>query len=138
MKTFAGSLVVLISSTISSVAFAAEMKWTLTNPTGKEYRDEVVRLKVDLPQAARQGEYRVKVDGKEVPCQAGEADGRKWLFVVASLGADESIEYTVDRIGTERHHLSGRAKDLASAAVFLSLLLAGITWGIVIWERVTG
>ena len=46
-----------------------------------------------------------------------------------------AIEYTVDRIGTDHHHLSGGAKDLASAAVFLSLLLVGVTWGIVIWQR---
>ncbi|MDH5255107.1 MAG: diacylglycerol kinase, partial [Gammaproteobacteria bacterium] len=42
---------------------------------------------------------------------------------------------TVDRIGDEQHRLSGQAKDLGSAAVFLSLLLAALVWGTVAWER---
>lgn len=49
-----------------------------------------------------------------------------------------AIEYTVDRIGTDRHHLSGKAKDLASAAVFLSVLLACAVWGVAIWNRLSG
>jgi diacylglycerol kinase (ATP) len=42
------------------------------------------------------------------------------------------IELVVDRIGTERHHLSGFAKDVASAAVFCSLVLLGSTWILVL------
>ena len=41
---------------------------------------------------------------------------------------NSAIEAVVDRIGLERHELSGRAKDLASAAVSLSLIIAGIVW----------
>jgi diacylglycerol kinase (ATP) len=37
---------------------------------------------------------------------------------------NSAIETVVDRIGMERHELSGRAKDLGSAAVFSSILLA--------------
>ncbi|MGL5390479.1 MAG: diacylglycerol kinase, partial [Shewanella sp.] len=33
-----------------------------------------------------------------------------------------------DRVGSEIHPLSGQAKDIASAAVFLSLMLCGMTW----------
>jgi len=51
---------------------------------------------------------------------------------------NSAIEHAVDRIGTDHHPLSGAAKDLASAAVFLSLLLAGLTWGAVLWERFAG
>lgn len=39
-----------------------------------------------------------------------------------------AIEVTVDRIGSERHALSGRAKDIGSAAVFTALVLAGVVW----------
>ncbi|MFC1495003.1 diacylglycerol kinase [Thermodesulfobacteriota bacterium] len=46
-----------------------------------------------------------------------------------------AIEATVDRVGTERHELSGRAKDLGSASVFLSICIASITWLLVILER---
>jgi len=38
------------------------------------------------------------------------------------------VEAAIDRIGEERHDLSGRAKDLGSAAVLLTMLLVLITW----------
>lgn len=41
---------------------------------------------------------------------------------------NSAIEATVDRVGLERHELSGRAKDIGSAAVMLSLIWAGATW----------
>jgi diacylglycerol kinase (ATP) len=41
----------------------------------------------------------------------------------------------VNRIGQEPHDLSGRAKDLGSAAVFLSLLLVVLVWVLVLFDR---
>ncbi len=41
---------------------------------------------------------------------------------------NSAIEAVVDRIGLERHELSGRAKDLGSAAVTLSLIIAALVW----------
>jgi len=41
---------------------------------------------------------------------------------------NSAIEAIVDRIGIEHHELSGRAKDLGSAAVMLALFIAGIVW----------
>ncbi len=41
---------------------------------------------------------------------------------------NSAVEATVDRIGVEYHPLSGLAKDYCSAAVMLSLTLAGIVW----------
>jgi diacylglycerol kinase (ATP) len=46
---------------------------------------------------------------------------------------NSAIEATVDRIGLERHQLSGLAKDIGSAAVFLSLLLLAVIWFRVHW-----
>ncbi len=46
---------------------------------------------------------------------------------------NSGIEAVVDRIGTEHHELSGLAKDLGSAAVFLSLTLVGIIWVLVLF-----
>ncbi|MDT8399472.1 MAG: diacylglycerol kinase [Pseudomonadales bacterium] len=43
-----------------------------------------------------------------------------------------AIEAVVDRIGNEAHDLSGLAKDLGSAAVFTSLLLVLLIWGIIL------
>ncbi len=56
------------------------------------------------------------------------------LVLVLEL-VNSSIEAVVDRIGPERHPLSGMAKDLAAAAVFLCVLLAGVVWGSALWER---
>lgn len=41
---------------------------------------------------------------------------------------NSSIEAAVDRISLDHHRLSGRAKDLGSAAVFLALMLCILTW----------
>ncbi len=50
------------------------------------------------------------------------------LVLVVEL-LNSAIEAAIDRIGPELHELSGRAKDLGSAAVLLSLLLAVGVWG---------
>lgn len=51
-----------------------------------------------------------------------------WLVVIVEV-LNSAIEAVVDRIGSEHHELSGRAKDLGSAAVFLSLALNLVIWG---------
>jgi len=47
---------------------------------------------------------------------------------------NSAIEAAIDRIGPEFHELSGRAKDLGSAAVLLSLLLAAGVWVSLLWS----
>ncbi len=51
---------------------------------------------------------------------------------------NSGLEAIVDRIGTDRHELSGRAKDLASAAVFLSIVLVCAVWLLVLGPRYLG
>ncbi|ELK5319055.1 TPA: diacylglycerol kinase [Vibrio vulnificus] len=41
---------------------------------------------------------------------------------------NSAVEAVVDRIGVEHHELSGRAKDIGSAAVLVALIFAGFTW----------
>ena len=53
------------------------------------------------------------------------------LVIIVEL-LNSGIEAVVDRIGPECHELSGRAKDIASAAVFISLGLCAVTWGSII------
>ena len=48
---------------------------------------------------------------------------------------NSAIEAVVDRIGTESHELSGRAKDIGSAAVFIAILLAGVVWISILWQH---
>ena len=50
--------------------------------------------------------------------------GREELIAVA----------VVDRVGSERHELSGRAKDIASATVFLALINIVLIWGILLLD----
>lgn len=56
------------------------------------------------------------------------------LVIIVEL-LNSAIEAVVDRVGIERHELSGRAKDIGSAAVFVSLLLAGVVWLTILWHH---
>lgn len=53
------------------------------------------------------------------------------FFVLITELLNTAVEVVVDRIGIERHVLSGRAKDLGSAAVHLSLVQVPVVWGLV-------
>jgi diacylglycerol kinase (ATP) len=71
--------------------------------------------------------------------------GRDWVQVALLLGSlllvlivellNSAIEAVVDRVSFELHHLSKRSKDIASAAVLLSLLTAAGIWGAAVWQH---
>jgi len=71
--------------------------------------------------------------------------GRTWVEVALLAGSlmlvlivellNSGIEAAIDRVSYELHDLSKRAKDLASAAVFLSLLLCAGIWAAALWQR---
>ncbi|WP_058912423.1 diacylglycerol kinase [Entomohabitans teleogrylli] len=46
---------------------------------------------------------------------------------------NSALEAIVDRIGTDYHELSGRAKDMGSAAVLMAIILAVFTWVTLLW-----
>jgi diacylglycerol kinase (ATP) len=54
------------------------------------------------------------------------------LFVLFAEVVNTAIEAIVDRIGLEIHPLSGLAKDLGSAAVFVSLVIALLFWLVIL------
>jgi diacylglycerol kinase (ATP) len=56
------------------------------------------------------------------------------LVLIVEL-LNSAIEATVDRIGFERHQLAGLAKDIGSAAVFVSFVLLGAVWLLVLVGR---
>jgi diacylglycerol kinase (ATP) len=60
------------------------------------------------------------------------------LLVLVTELLNSAIEATIDRIGSEHHELSGRAKDIGSAAVFISLCCVVLTWALIGYERLTG
>ena len=51
---------------------------------------------------------------------------------------NSAVEAVVDRIGPERHELSKRAKDMGSAAAFISMITAVVVWGLIAFERFLG
>ncbi len=71
--------------------------------------------------------------------------GQNWLEVALLSGSvllvlivellNSGIEAAIDRVSFELHELSKRAKDLASAAVLLSLILCGGVWSAALWHR---
>lgn len=82
------------------------------------FRQEVLLLIVTTPVAIWLGENnieRILLIGCLV------------LVLIVEL-LNSAIESVVDRIGPEHHELSGRAKDIGSAAVFLTLAWSAVTW----------
>ena len=54
-----------------------------------------------------------------------------WLVMVVEI-LNSAIEAVVDRMGDEWNELSGRAKDLGSAAVFILLWLTAVVWVVIL------
>lgn len=68
----------------------------------------------------------------------------QWLLLVLPLLLilivellNSAIESVVDRIGSERHDLSGRAKDMGSAAVFFCIAMITLSWAAITWQNFT-
>ena len=87
------------------------------------FRQEVWLAVVLLPLAFFLGESAVE--------RAMLAGSVLVLLIVELLNT--AIEVVVDRIGLERHALSGFAKDAGSAAVMLTLALVALTWGLILF-----
>lgn len=74
--------------------------------------------------------------------------GRSWVETAVLVGAvvlvlitellNSGIEAAIDRMGSEWHALSKKAKDMGSAAVLLSLLLCAGVWCAALWQRWAG
>jgi diacylglycerol kinase (ATP) len=70
----------------------------------------------------------------ETPVEHAILVGSVLLVPIVEL-LNSAIEANVDRIGPERHELSGRAKDIASAAVFSSIVFAVVIWALVLLPK---
>ena len=60
------------------------------------------------------------------------------LIVLIVELINSAIEAAIDCHGDEHHELSVRAKDMGSAAVFVSLVLVAVVWGLIAAERFFG
>jgi diacylglycerol kinase (ATP) len=54
------------------------------------------------------------------------------MLVVLVEFVNSAIESTVDRISSERHPLAGQAKDKASTAVAIAVLMFGLSWVVIV------
>ena len=60
--------------------------------------------------------------------------GSLMLVLLVEL-LNSAVEAVVNRVGRDRHELSGQAKDVASAAVFVSLLIVMLVWTLILTDR---
>ncbi|MGD8514223.1 MAG: diacylglycerol kinase [Granulosicoccaceae bacterium] len=56
-----------------------------------------------------------------------------WFIVMMAELVNSAIEATIDRFGGEHHELSGRAKDIGSAVVFVALLMFFLVWALILY-----
>ena len=107
----------LINACIFSVA-GFKATWTHE----EAFRQEVIIFVVSTPIALWLGETTVEkllLIGSVV------------LLMLVEL-LNSAVEAVVDRVGFEHHELSGRAKDIGSAAVMMSLAWAAVTWTLIL------
>ena len=92
------------------------------------FRQELVLVLILVPVAAWLGQTALERAALIGCC----------LIVLIVELINSAIEAAIDRHGDEHHELSGRAKDMGSAAVFISLLLVAVVWGLIAAERFFG
>lgn len=89
------------------------------------FRQELVLAVLLLPAACWLGQ-----DAKEIALLIGVC-----LIVLITELLNSAVEAIVDLASPVQHPLAGMAKDMGSAAVFVSLALVALVWGSVIWCR---
>ena len=87
------------------------------------FRQEVAVLALAIPLGVWLGEGAVEII---------LLIGSVLLLLIVEL-LNSAIEATVDRFGGEIHELSGRAKDMGSAAVLVTTVLAAMTWLLILF-----
>ena len=70
----------------------------------------------------------------QTPVEVALLIGALLLVLIVEL-INSAIEAVVDRVGLEQHELSGRAKDIGSAAVFLAVINSTMIWSMVLYQR---
>ena len=70
----------------------------------------------------------------------------EWCFIIGCIAlvlmaeaVNTAIEFVVDLVSPDYHELAEKAKDVAAAAVLLSVICCGVVWGIIylpkIWDQ---
>ncbi len=89
------------------------------------FRQEVILSIILFPTAFWLGENALQIGILIIPI---------FIVLITEL-LNSSVEAAIDRISDERHELSKLAKDIGSAAVFVSLVTLTLIWGLVLYER---
>ena len=110
-----------IARLIRAVRFSLSGLWAAVRHE-VAFRQELIAAAVLIPIAVWLGDGGV---------ERALLIGSLLLVLIIEL-ANSAVETVVDRIGEEDHELSGRAKDLGSAAVLMSLVNWAVIWGLVL------
>lgn len=113
---------------IKRIFWATKYSWLGIKAAWKHeaaFREELLLMAIMVPTAFWLGQTAVERILLIAVC---------FIVVIVEL-LNSAIEAVVDRIGSDMHELSGRAKDMGSAAVFFALCLAGLCWGLIAWQR---
>ncbi len=92
------------------------------------FRQEVALVLVLVPLGAWLG---------QTPVERALLIGVCFIVLIVEL-LNSAVEAAIDRHGDELHVLSGRAKDIGSAAVFVALTLVAVVWGLILLPRYLG
>ena len=57
------------------------------------------------------------------------------VLVLSAELLNSAVEAVIERYGAEHHELAGRAKDMGSAAVFVTMLNVLLVWGLILVPR---
>ena len=110
---------------VKRIVNAARYSWAGVSSAWKNeaaFRQEAMLVALGLPLALWFGKSGI---------ERALLVGSLLLVIIVEL-LNSAIEAVVDRIGSELHPLSGLAKDLGSAAVLFSLVLAAVVWILVL------
>ncbi len=114
------------SSGLKRVIKAAGFSWQGLQAAFRHeaaFRQELLLVLVLLPLALWLGESGV---------ERALMIGTLFLVLIVEI-VNSALEAVVDRFGGEHHELSGRAKDMGSAAVFLALVNVIVVWSLLIF-----
>ena len=105
-------------------------KWSLQGLRAAWLHESSFRLEVYLLAIMGPLALWLGADGIERALLLGSC-----LMVLVAELLNSAIEAVIERYGGEHHELAGRAKDMGSAAVFVTMMNVLLTWGLVLWPR---
>lgn len=105
----------------------AATRWTMQGLRAAWLHESSFRLEVYLSAILLPAAVWLGRNGIERALLVGSV-----LIVLAMELLNSAIEAVIERYGAEQHELAGRAKDMGSAAVFVTMLVTVATWALVI------